>query len=293
MTARFTFFRNIVSLCGFLCVFLGGAVALSGCGGGGGGGETTNFTNIKTGQNGSLANVQIGPTAGSTYISRATIFQVSWPDATPPPSEFGIALRRYKEARGGESKSVEAQAIDVNRQSNSFSWNVSRRGLDLDSEGVYFLELNSPGSSNGRAAFIVDNKRSRFTPSPAPSKTRYFDTGGNGGNLGGIQILPAPGTVSIPRSTIWRISWPAGQQPPPQLNMEIVRYKEPRGDAGLDVSTQDHDLKNVTDVPFAYDLKLKDNKPLDSEGVYFLEITAPGSNGVPTTYRAAYIVDSN
>ena len=270
----------------FLSVaFVSGVFALSGCGGGSG--STSDFNNVSTGQNGSLADVQVGPPAGSTYISKATTFQVSWPDAYPPPSEFGIALRRYKEARGGESKAVETQKIDVNRQGNSFAWNVARKDkFDLDGEGVYYLEISSPGSSNGRAAYIADANRSRFTPAPVPNKSRYIPTGGNG-SLSGIQIFPAPGSVNIPRNQTFRISWSGNQQPPAQLGLDIVRYKEPRGDQPLDVATQAQTIKDNGN--FTYDLKRRDNFLLDSEGVYYLEITAPGE----TTYRAAYIVDSN
>ena len=215
-----------------------GAMALSGCGGGGGN-NGNDVVNTSTGQNGRLEDVQVGPPAGSTYISKATSFQASWSNSAPPPSNFGAALIRYQEARGGEKKSVTSQKISVDRQGNSFSYNIARRdNFDLDGEGVYYLELTSPGSSTGRAAYIVSNDRSRFTPAPAAKTTRYFPTGGNG-SLNGFEISPPPGTVSIPRSTTWRVRWTGNQEPPAQLDIRIYRYKEARGDAGQDINTQE------------------------------------------------------
>lgn len=264
--------------CVALCATFGGAVTLSGCGGGSGNsGDFTNVTN--TGGNGRLENANVGPSPGSTFISTSTVFQISWPNSAPPPSEFGVALRRYKEKRGGEDKEISTQKIEVNRQGNSFAWNVSRTsGTDLDRDGVYYLEGSSPGSSNVRAAFIVASGRAE--------KGRDIDTGGNG-SLAGLQIFPAPGAVNISRNTVFRLTWSGNNQPPRQLGIEIKRYKEARGDQPKEITTQAQNIKDNGN--FTYDVNRRDNFLLDPEGVYYLEITAPGESAI----RAAYIADSN
>ncbi|MEI6431898.1 MAG: hypothetical protein WCP07_06930 [bacterium] len=259
-----------------LTVVLAGTVLLSGCGGGSS--NSSDFSNISTGQNGRLEDGVLGPSGGSTFISTGTVFQLSWPGA-PPPNEFGVALRRYKEARGGEDKEVSTQRIDVRREGNSNAWNIARRdNFDLDREGVYYLEGISTGSANIRKAFIVASGRAK--------DSRDIGTGGNG-SLAGLQIFPPPGEVSIPRNTTFRISWSGSNQPPPRLGIEIVRYKEARGNEPKEIKAQAQDIKNNGN--FTFDVKRRDNFLLDKDGVYFLEISAPGEN----TIRAAYIVDSN
>src|SRR5262249_30902455 len=108
-----------------------------------------------------------------------------------------------------------------------------------------------------------------------------INTGGNG-NLNGIQISPAPGSVFIPRNQTFQISWASGTQPPPQLGIEIMRYNQDDGSS----SSQKQDIQDQGG--FVYNVTRKDHFNLDQAGVYFLEITAPGEQ----TIRAAYIVDT-
>jgi hypothetical protein len=251
---------------------LGGLLALTGgCGSGGG----DNSADINTGGNGRLENVSVGPTPGSTYISTSTVFQASWNAASPPPSQYRVALRRYKENSG--SPSIDDQKIDVQRQGNDFRWNIQRKdGFDLDQRGIYYLELTSPSSSlAARAAYIVAAGRTAAT-------SRYINTGGSG-NLDGIQVSPAPGSVFIPRSQTFRISWGSGSQPPAQLGIEIMRYNEDSGNG----SSQKQDIQDRGG--FVYDVTRQNHFDLDQAGVYYLEITAPGEQ----TLRYTYIVDTH
>jgi hypothetical protein len=117
------------------------------------------------GTGGELRSVQIRPTPGTTFISRNTIFEFSWSEENPPPSSFSAALRRYKEARGEEDRVIETQVTELTRQGDSFIWTLKRRdNFDLDSGGVYFLELVSSGESVF-ATYIVSNDRSVETRS--------------------------------------------------------------------------------------------------------------------------------
>jgi len=243
----------------------------SGCGGSG---SSSNSGEIDTGGNGRLENVSVGPSPGSTFISTATVFQASWNALTPPPSQYKIALRRYQE--NGGSPSIEDQKISVSRQGSDFRWNIQRKdNFDLDQNGVYYLELTSPSSNlAARAAYIVASGRT------VPS--RFINTGGNG-SLSGIQISPAPGSVFIPRSQTFQISWASGTQPPPQLGIEIMRYNQGDGTS----SSQVQDIQSQGN--FVYNVTRRDHFDLDQAGVYYLEITAPGEQ----TIRAAYIVDTH
>jgi hypothetical protein len=252
---------------------LAGLLAVSaGCGSGGSGDKTAD---INTGGNGRLENVSVGPPPGSTYISTATVFQASWNANFPPPAQYRVALRRYKE--NGGSPSIADQKISVQRQGSDFRWNIQRKdNFDLDQRGVYYLELTSPSTSlAARAAYIVASGRTA-------ASSRYINTGGNG-HLDGLQISPAPGSVFIPRNQTFRISWAQGTQPPPQLGVEIMRYNEDSGNG----SAQRQDITDRGG--FVYDVTRKDHFDLDSGGVYYLEITAPGEQ----TIRAAYIVDTH
>ena len=137
-----------------LLVFL--ATGIVGCGGTRR--RTPSVANPGTG--GSLRSVQIRPTPGTTFISRNTIFELSWTEEDPPPSSFSVALRRYREARGEEDREIETQVTELNQEGDSFVWTLRRRdNFDLDVGGVYFLELVSAGETVF-ATYIVSNDRS-------------------------------------------------------------------------------------------------------------------------------------
>jgi hypothetical protein len=145
-----------------LCILALGAVALPGCGGGGG-----TRTEVDTGSPaGDLRAVQISPAPGSVYISKETTFRLSWPQRNAPAT-FTVELMRYREARGGEERSVEGQRTRLDRQGDAFVWDLKRTdNFTLDDDGVYFLRLRS-GPDEVQAAYIVAGGRALAAPTRA------------------------------------------------------------------------------------------------------------------------------
>lgn len=117
----------------------------------------TRAETIKPGSSGSLGGLTITPSPGSVFISKQATFQVAWLGTNPPPPEFTVALRRFKEPRGTDNGSDEEQKITVT-QGTGFVWNIKRRdNFDLDRSGVYYLEVTAPGENPIRAAYIVSS----------------------------------------------------------------------------------------------------------------------------------------
>lgn len=156
--------RGVMALV-FISVLALLTTGLAGCGGTRRRGPSV----ANPGTGGSLRSVQIRPTPGTTFIPRNTIFELSWTEENPPPSSFSASLRRYKEARGEEARTIETQVTELNRQGDSFIWTLRRRdNFDLDQGGVYFLELVSSGETV-YATYIVTNDRSVEPPSEEAS----------------------------------------------------------------------------------------------------------------------------
>jgi hypothetical protein len=141
-----------------------GVVLCSGCGGNSG-------STADPGTDGELDNVQIQPAPGSTFIPQNTRFLLSWTTEKPPPRSFTVALRRYREARGEEPREVETQRTELNRQGDSFVWELRRRdSFELDAGGVYYLELVGGGQFI-YATYIVSDDRSISPRSQAQGTT--------------------------------------------------------------------------------------------------------------------------
>ena len=266
-------------LLGLTCLGMGGLM-LAGCGGGGGGGNGP--SDISTGASGRLQNVQIGPRAGSAFVSPATTFQLSWTAAAPPPATFGVLLRRYLEPRGGESKDTSTQNIFVSRQGPGFVYNVGRKdGFHLDTGGVYYLDLHSGAGDTQQAAFIADGG-----PTVAGNQSTQTVSPGMGGSLSGLTIVPAPGSVNIPKNTAFVLSWAGPTPPPSQFTVALHRYKEARG-----TDTGGNEEQNITvsgQGVNVWRVRRKDDYDLESDGTYYLEVSAPGQDPV----RAVYITSS-
>jgi len=259
-------------LFGLTCL---GGLALTGCGGGGG---SHGSSDITTGANGRLADVQIGPRPGSAFVSPSTTFQLSWTGGAPPPAAFGVVLRRYGEPRGGESKDTGAQNVTVTPQGPGFVYNVGRKdGYRLDTGGVYYLDLHSGVGETQQAAFITDGG-----PTISDSQSTQTVSPGTGGSLSGLTLVPAPGAVNIPKNSAFVLSWSGPTPPPSQFTVSLHRYKEARG-----TDTGSNEEQNITTTPQGVNVwrvRRKDDYDLENDATYYLEVSAPGQDPVRVTY---------
>ena len=254
--------------------------ALVGCGGGGGGADAP--TPVTTGGNGQVANVRLGPPSGTAFVAQGVTFQMGWTPAAPPPPLVELSLNRYQEARGGAERLVKLQRIDVTPAAGALTWDIRPRS-SLAGDGVYFLELTTSGQGTVRGCYLVESGR-------AVPKTRAItiNAGTSSGSLTGVQFSPAPGSVYISRASSFRIAWPAGGTPPPTFEIRLWRYKEARNALGREVTEQALADPVRDGSSFAWTLRRRDGADLDSGGVYYLELRAPGE----TDARAAYIVSA-
>jgi hypothetical protein len=256
--------------------------ALAGCGGGSDDRvDDADFT--ETGFNGRLTPVRITPWPGAVFVPASSAFQIAWTAENPPPPQFSVKLQRYKEARGDAGRAIEEQRITVPRQ-NDFTWQVRRTdGFELDRGGVYFLELRTPDNQEALAAYIISSDRS----AAVPTRAETVNTGGNG-SLNGLFVSPDTGSVFIAKTTNFLLSWNGPTPPPAQFTVALRRFKEARG--GEDREDQEQAI-SVTRQGSSntWLVKRRDNFLLDTGGVYYLEIAAPGEGPA----RAAYIVSSD
>ncbi len=300
--------RIMIKRSGGRAAFLSAVAAVAlvagaiGCGGGGDDGGASGF-DIQTGVGGSggdLNTVAISPSPGSVFVGRATPFNIAWNGTALPPLEFSARLQRYLEPIGGESRSVTSQDITVSRVGQSFAYNIRRRDdFDLDGGGVYYLELTAPGGQTVRSTYIASNNRSASVPpariSSADARAETItraatENPGTTGNLGGLRILPAPGATFIPKTTVFQLRWDQGTPPPAEFTVQLRRYKERRGsDNGGDSEQRVTLNRQGNTEPYVYNLRRTDNFNLDGNGVYYIEVTAPGQD----TVRAAYTVSDD
>lgn len=273
---------RITTLAGLLLAGLALAgPLLTGCGGGGGG-NGGGSSDITTGANGRLQDVQIGPRAGAAFVSPATVFQLSWAAPAPPPASFGVLLRRYREPRGGQSKDTGPQNISVTQQGAAFVYNVARRdGFQLDTGGVYYLDLHSGAGDTQQAAFIADGG-----PTVAGNQSTQTLSPGTNGSLSGLTINPAPGAVNVPRNAAFVLSWSGAAPPPSQFTVSLHRYKEPRGSDGG--GNEEQNITISGQGANVWSVRRKDNFDLENDATYYLEVSAPGQDPV----RAVYISSS-
>ena len=261
-----------------LCLSLGG-LALAGCGGGGG---SHSSSDVSTGANGRLADVQVGPRAGAVFVGPASTFQLAWPSpAAPPPATFGVTLRRFQEPRGGEAKDVSTQNVTVSQQGAAFVYNVGRKDhYPFDVGGVYYFDLHASTGETKQVAFIADGG-----PTQPSNRSEQTASPGTGGLLSGLAVTPAPGAVNVPKNTTFVLAWPGPVPPPSQFTVSLHRYEEPRGTDGGDNLEQNVTL---TGQGAAWSVRRKDNYDLDGDATYYLEVSAPGQEPV----RIAYLTTS-
>ncbi len=137
-------------------------VILAGCGAGA---TTKHFVDTET-PSGDLRAVQISPAPGTAYISRRTVFRLTWPQGNPPPT-FEVELQRYKEAHECNDEADEATDQDqerygvgsrITRQGDALIFDLEPND-DLDPGGIYFLHLRS-APDEFRVVYMAANDRS-------------------------------------------------------------------------------------------------------------------------------------
>lgn len=107
---------------------------------------------------GNLVDLSIQPAPGSYGISKGIGgqgFELHWDPDFPPPSQFTVQLRRYKERRGNDNGGDSEQQISSQRI-NDYTYIIRRNSnFDLDGLATYYLEVAAPGQGNARAAFTT------------------------------------------------------------------------------------------------------------------------------------------
>ena len=108
---------------------------------------------------GSVNDVEILPAAGTYGISRSvgsSGFEVRWPNNSfPPPNQFTVKLRRYKEKRGDDNGGDTEQETEGDSDNTNFIYTVRRKNrFQLDGVAAYYLEI-SAGALFVRSAFTT------------------------------------------------------------------------------------------------------------------------------------------
>jgi hypothetical protein len=111
------------------------------------------------------------------------------------------------------------------------------------------------------------------------------NTGTGGGSLSGLQISPAPGSVFIPRNTVFRLAWLDNTTPPDRFEVRLFRYQEETEDTVRQIDAQATTLRRVGDS-YIWDFHRADDRLLHRGAVYFVSVTA-GDNEVRATYIAS------
>ena len=149
------------------------SLVLTGCEAGG---QTKQF--VDTGSpSGDLRAVRILPAPGAAFITRRSVFRISWPEGNPPPT-FEVELQRYKEAHDcndeldeaeDQEQETKGQATRLERQGDAFIWDLIPED-DLGGGGIYLVHLIS-GPDEVRVSYVIDDDRAASaarTGAPAP-----------------------------------------------------------------------------------------------------------------------------
>lgn len=115
-------------------------LALSGCG-------SSNST--KTEGTGRLADVEISPVPGATFISRDSEFTLFWPTGTEPPAQF--AARIYQVDGAGEITELPSSLV---RDGQEFRWFLRPTSV-LTSRAAVYVELSASGQTSLDFAYIA------------------------------------------------------------------------------------------------------------------------------------------
>ena len=119
--------------------------ALIGCG-------SSNTT--KTEGTGRLADAEIAPVPGATFISRDSEFTIFWSSGFEPPASF--AARLYQVDGAGEIAELPSSLV---RDGQEFRWFLRPTSV-LTSRAAVYVELSSPGQTSLDFAYIAGRAQS-------------------------------------------------------------------------------------------------------------------------------------
>lgn len=131
----------------------GSLLALAGCGGN---------NKVNTGGDGRLADVEISPLPGATFLPRSTVFTIFWSEGFAPPPTF--SARIYRLQSDGTIDEIGSRTPEKDGDANR--WFFESAG-DLPANTAIYVELGAAGESTLRFAYIVGNNRSEGTPRPS------------------------------------------------------------------------------------------------------------------------------
>ncbi|MBC8140247.1 MAG: hypothetical protein H7Y38_02260 [Armatimonadetes bacterium] len=254
------------------------ATAVAGCGGGGDDNnrnDTESINNPGAGSVTDLSRMTVFPgQKDGAFIGQNTGFVLSWATATDAPRTTRVALYRFLEARGGETRSDFREDIRIAGNTVS-SWSV-RKQSDLFAGGVFYLDV-STDLDRKRYAFIVGGGRS-IAPSDEPTRAADVNTPGTTIGLGNLTVRysgDATGAVNIPVATPFVLDFGAETNAPARFTVRLRRYKERRGTEEPSANEQNVDVSHDAGTG-QWTVRRSDNFLLERGATYILEVVTDG-----------------
>ena len=135
-----------------LALAITAAISLSvlGCGG-------SNTT--KTEGTGRLADVDIAPLPGATFIARDSEFTISWASGYEPPASF--SARVYQVDGAGEINELTSSLV---RDGDQFRWFLRPTSL-LPFRSALYVELSAPGQTSLNFSYISGTRSTKVSNS--------------------------------------------------------------------------------------------------------------------------------
>ena len=115
-------------------------LALAGCGG---------SNSARTEGTGRLADVEISPVPGATFISRDSEFTLFWPLGTEPPAQFSARL--YQVDGVGEITELPSSLV---RDGQEFRWFLRPTSI-LSSRAAVYVEVSASGQTSLAFSYIA------------------------------------------------------------------------------------------------------------------------------------------
>ncbi|MGC4047368.1 MAG: hypothetical protein QM758_26505 [Armatimonas sp.] len=130
---------------------LGSLLTLGGCGGSDKGNSEGN---------GRLADVDISPVPGATFVPLTTEFTIFWSAGFEPPPTFTARVYRLQ-----PDQTIDQITSNLVREEGEFRWYLRPSG-DLPANSAIYVELSAPGESTLRFSYIVGTSRANTSPLP-------------------------------------------------------------------------------------------------------------------------------